>query len=121
MPQAPGVAEHGICRRGSHFNGPQSLKISQLELIPIILACAAWGQHWGRTQVICHCDNQVVVTALQSRTSKAKGIMHMIRCLAFIEARLECSLRAMYVSTQDNDLADDLSRNNLSSWLTDFR
>ena len=96
----------------------QDLTIAEKELIPIILACAAWGQRWGRTQVICHCDNQVVVTALQSRTSKAKGIMHMIRCLAFIEARLECSLRAMYVSTQDNDLADDLSRNNLSSFLS---
>ena len=39
-----------------------SLDIAQKELNPIILACEAWGAAWHGLQVLCHCDNQVVVT-----------------------------------------------------------
>ena len=49
--------------------GPQS-SIAEKELVPIILACDLWGRAWqGR----CHCDNQVVVACLRSRTSKSEG------------------------------------------------
>ena len=94
------------------------LSIPEKELIPIILACAAWGDNWRGCQVLCHCDNQVVIAALQSRTSKVKGIMHLLRCLVFIEAHHQCFLHPTYIDTKSNHLADDLSRNRLSSFLS---
>ena len=42
--------------------------------------------------------------------------MHMLRCLFFVEAYYEFELHASYISTFDNDLADDLSRNKLTSF-----
>ena len=42
--------------------------------------------------------------------------MHMLRCLFFIEAQFQCNLHAQYINTQDNNTADDLSRNNMRSF-----
>ena len=28
------------------------------EMLPIVLACAVWGQQWQNTSVLVHCDNQ---------------------------------------------------------------
>ena len=94
----------------------QALSIAAKELIPIILACAAWGSTWHGQRVLCHCDNQVVVACLRSRTSKDTGVMHLLRCLVFVEAHHHCHLHPMYIDTRSNHLADDLSRDNLFSF-----
>ena len=94
------------------------LSIACKELIPILLACAAWGHEWQGHRVTCHCDNQVVVAGLRSRSSKDKSVMHLLRCLVFIEAHFNCYLSPEYIGTSQNDLADDLSRNRLSSFLS---
>ena len=43
--------------------------------------------------------------------------MHLLRCLVFLEAHFQCYLPPTYINTKANHLADDLSRNNLSSFL----
>ena len=43
--------------------------------------------------------------------------MHMLRTLAFIEAKHMFLLAPRYIDTKANHLADDLSRNMLSSFL----
>ncbi len=100
--------------------GPRSehLSIAAKELIPIIMASAAWGGAWQGRQVICHCDNQVVVAGLRSRSSRNAAVMHLLRCLVFVEAHYRCYLHPMYIDTRSNHLADDLSRNNLPSFLS---
>ena len=72
--------------------GPQSqsLSITEKELVPIILACDLWGRAWQGRRVRCHCDNQVVVACLRSRTSKSEGLMHLLHCLVFEEAQHQC-------------------------------
>lgn len=95
----------------------QHLSIAEKELIPITLACAMWGSSWHGRQVVCYCDNQVVVACLRSRSSRDKGVMHLLRSLVFIEAHFNCHLKATYINTHANHLADDLSRNNLTSFL----
>ena len=95
-----------------------NLPIAVKELIPIILACGVWGSSWRGLRVHCHCDNQVVVACLRSRTSKNKSIMHMLRCMVFIEAHFQFHIHPTYINTKMNHLADDLSRNNLSSFLS---
>ena len=96
----------------------QDFSIAAKELLPIILACYTWGRHWAGHQVICRCDNQVVVACLRSRTSKDGPLMHLLRCLVFIEARCACYLSPTYIDTKANHLPDDLSRNNVSSFLS---
>ena len=97
--------------------GSQALSIAEKELIPFILGCAAWGRTWSGHQVTCHCDNQVVVSGLRSRTSRNKGIIHLLCCLVFIGASLGFFTVPAYINTKANVLADDLSRNNLAAFL----
>ena len=93
------------------------LPIMVKELIPIVLACATWGHRWSDHQVRCHCDNQAVVACLRSRTSKQKGVMHLLRSLVFVEAHFHFHLHPLYITTSANHLADDLSRDHLPSFL----
>ena len=94
------------------------LPITVKELLPILIAGVVWGHSWSNHRVICHCDNQAVVACLHSRTSRHKGIMHLLRILLFIEARFRFHVIPRYISTQANHLADDLSRNRVFSFLS---
>ena len=58
-----------------------------------------------------------IYAVIRSRTSKDHDIMHLLHCLSFMEARCEFFLSAKYIPGSCNELADDLSRNRLSSFL----
>lgn len=92
-------------------------QIAVKELLPVVLAAAVWGKDWKGLDVTCHSDNQAVVAVIRSRTSKDPDLMHLLRSLSFIEARYEFFLSAKYIPGSCNELADDLSRNRLSSFL----
>ena len=94
-----------------------SVNIAVKELIPIVLAAAVWGQWWQGGVVLCRCDNEAVVAVIKSRTSRDMELMHLLRCLAFIEAKFSCTIVAVHLPGVNNSLADDLSRNRLSSFL----
>ena len=98
--------------------GPLSeqLSIAVKELIPILIAALIWGRSWSGQKVLCHCDNQVVVAAIRSRSSAQNQIMHLLRCLFFIEASANFSLAAKYITSTDNAIADALSRDSLNSF-----
>ena len=66
------------------------------ELLPIVLAGMIWGRRWVDSCVRSVCDNQAVVACLRSRTSRDSYSMHMLRTLAFVEARHTFSLRPEY-------------------------
>ena len=44
--------------------------------------------------------------------------MHLLRCLVFLEAYYKCFLFPTYIDTEANHLADDLSRDNVHSFLS---
>ena len=69
-------------------------------------------------RVECFCDNQVVISCIRSRTSRHKGLMHLLCCLVYVEARFSFAIAPLYINTKANVLADELSRNNLASFLS---
>ena len=83
------------------------------ELLPIVLACGAWGPLWQNSSVLVHCDNQGAVAAVNSGYSKVQAIMHLLRCLFYVRARFKFYLRAVYIPGEYNVLADAISRDNL--------
>ena len=84
--------------------------ITVKELIPIVMEAAMWGKQWRDQVVNCRCDSMAVVAVIKSRASKESEIMHLLRCVAFIEARWEFTLVATHLAGRDNTKADDLSR-----------
>ncbi len=102
----------------SWFQLTWDYRSSALTIAEKVLACATWGSLWQGHRVTCRCDNQAVVACLRSRTSKSGGIMHLLRCLTFVEAHYRMHIDSIYIDTHANHLADDLSRNRLSSFLS---
>ena len=78
----------------------------------------AWGHTWRGYHVCCRCDNQAVTNILASRRSRNSPLMHLLRCLFFFEAYYDLYITALYLPGLANTLADDLSRNWLSSFFT---
>ena len=87
--------------------------ITVKEMLPIVLACALWGNRWWNNRVTVHCDNLGVVALLSSGYSRVPPIMHMVRSLFFIRAHFQLDVIATHVPGVENTLADAISRNNL--------
>ena len=87
--------------------------IALKELLPVVLACAVWGEFWREKVVHVHCDNLGVVALVNSGYSKVPEIMHLLRSLFFIRAQFQIDVMAVHVLGAENRLADAISCNNL--------
>lgn len=88
-------------------------EIAQQELLPIVLACMVWGRQWCGQAVLCHCDNIAVVQVVNSGYSTDSQLMRLIRCLFFICAHWQISVRAAHIPGEVNVVADAISRDNI--------
>ena len=91
-----------------------SVHITAKELVPIVVACALWGDQWRGATVLCRCDNAAVVSIVNSGSSKDALVMHLMRSLFFIAAVNGISLYAQHIPGKHNNAADALSRNHIS-------
>ena len=88
--------------------------IAVKELVPIVMACLAWGTAWRRQKVLAHCDNQAVVEVINTGSFKDPELMQLLlRSLFFITAHFEIALRALHIPGRHNTGADAISRDNL--------
>lgn len=89
------------------------LHITYKELFPIVVATAIWGQCWVDKVLLCQCDNEAVVSCLNTGTCRDKSVMSLLRVLYFITAKYNILLSAVHLAGKCNSIADALSRNNL--------
>ena len=100
------------------WEGPsQEWAIAQKELLPILFATVIWGRKWFGRRIECHCDNAAVVSVVNTGQSKDKGLMHLLRCMFFVAAKLQLHLHAVHVPGHTNVAADSLSRNDFARFL----
>ena len=92
--------------------------ISFKELFAGLVAAAVWGERWRGSRVQWLCDNQPAVHAVSKRSCRDQDMMNLIRCLFFLEAWFGFELTATHLLGRENTLADDLSRNRLSAFLS---
>ncbi len=76
------------------------------EMFAVMVAAAVWGRQWQGKQIRGHCDNQAVVHMLASRSSKNSQLMHLFRCLFFVETQFQFTLRLVHIAGIANELAD---------------
>ena len=88
--------------------------IAVKEFLPVVLACIVWGREWTSCTVCCHCDNEAVVSVINSRYARDPLLAHLLRCLFFISARYQFTVVARHTPGAENGAADAISRNNLS-------
>ena len=91
--------------------------ISAKELLPILLAVAVWGENWVGQSVECRCDNMAVDAVVNAGRSRDTAMMHLLRCLFFMVARLHVRIKAVHIPGTTNVAADALSRNDIPRFL----
>ena len=79
------------------------------EAYAILFAFAQWSSHWHDAFVEIHCDNSAIVDAINSKSIRgpAINILQMLFLLASLD---NIALKATWLSSQDNWIADALSR-----------
>ena len=68
---------------------------------------------WQKKTICFHCDNAAIVAIIQGRYSKDWHMVHMIRCLFFLEAKFQFSFISVHVPGVLNTVAYALLRNNI--------
>lgn len=110
---------------GSHwyiikFEGPleflKNKSINYRELLAIVIAFGTWSKHFSQKRILFHCDNSSVVDIINKGTSKSSDIMELVRTLLMECAYNGFELRAEWIDTKSNILADNLSRLNIEGF-----
>lgn len=84
-----------------------------LELFPVSVAITLWCHRFQNSQLLFHIDNSAVVQVLNTFTSKSHRVMGVIRHLVLLLLQYNIQLKATYINTKANHIADALSR---SQW-----
>jgi len=86
------------------------ISITWQELFPICLACAVWGPSWRNRHVRFSCNNQAVVSIINTKSSKIPRIMDLLRPITLFTLQHNFTLTAVHLAGLQNGVADSLSR-----------
>ena len=120
MHQGAGAVEHGWNQGGFNCNGWCPHRTTTLPSRSTLLAWShvQSGEDTGEVAGWTGGDNQAAVHAVNRRSCRDKDMMRLIRCLFFLEAWFSSELVATHLPGRNNMLADDLSRDRLSAFLS---
>lgn len=90
--------------------GQNGISIAWQELYAIVYACALWGEHWRQKMVLFNCDNLAVVHVINTKRSKCRDIMKLVRKLTLVTMQYNFYIKARHVAGAKNEIADSLSR-----------
>ena len=92
------------------FISEQTLDISLLELLTIVIALKLWGARWAGLRLTVRCDNEAAVTVVNTGRCRNSFMNSCLREICYIAAIYEFEVRAVHVPGVFNKLADVLSR-----------
>ena len=84
--------------------------IEYLELYAVTVAVVLWLYKFANMKICLFCDNQAVVSMINSMTSSCKHCMILIWVIVLHSLKHNTVVKAKYVKSQDNSRADALSR-----------
>ena len=92
------------------FISQQTLNISSLELLTIVVALKLWGARWAGLRITVRCDNEAAVTVVNTGRCRNPFMNSCLREICYFAALYEFEVRAVHVPGVSNHLADLLSR-----------
>ena len=88
----------------------KAYSINWRELYAAVTALATWGPRMAGCNVYFHIDNQAVVAILRKHYSPAPHMMALLRSWCLMLVQYDVTIRPIYIPTDVNIDADDLSR-----------
>lgn len=92
------------------LNRERGISIEWQELFPIVVACSIWHPFLAGKRLQFWCDNESVVSIINSGHSKVPRIMELVRKLVLLSMQHNFLVRARHVPGVSNEIADALSR-----------
>ena len=90
--------------------------IHHLELLTVMVAVRLWGQRWHGRRIQLFCDNEAVVSVINTGRTRDIVLATCLREIWLQSAQGEFELRAVHLSSQANRTADHLSRWHISDY-----
>jgi hypothetical protein len=87
----------------------RSKHIDYKEMHAVLYAFAEWSENWSGQAVNVLCDNDAVVVAINKKTIRGAAIQPL-QSLLLLAAIQDIAVRATWISTKANAIADALSR-----------
>ena len=98
-----------IYAKALHVNTFQG-NIVHLEMVNILVALRLWHHGWRGAKIVICCDNQAVVSVLNSGKCQDQWLAAIARNILFMAEMYDIDLRLVHVLGKDNSVADTLSR-----------
>ena len=88
----------------------QNINIASLEMINILVALKVWHSQWAGHRVLIHCDNQAVVSVLNTGKARDEFLCKIARNIFLWLSACNINLQVVHVAGRCNTVADLLSR-----------
>ena len=88
----------------------ENLDINKLEMVTVVAAVKHWFSDLANLKVKIFVDNQVCVALLNYGITRSPFLASCLREIQFVMAKYNIELRAEYITSKDNLLADLCSR-----------
>ena len=88
--------------------------IELMELFPILVACAIWGDQFYRKRILFHCDNLGTCQAWQNLRSISSPVLALMRRIVCVAAEKNFVLNVVHIPGLRNTTADSMSRFQMS-------
>lgn len=99
----------GIWPESWHIQGITD-DITILEFFPLLVSLYIWGTELRNKKITFNCDNQSVVEILNSRTSKSRRVMVLLRAFTLKCLELNILVKGSFIRGSRNIKADYISR-----------
>ena len=83
--------------------------IEFLELYALTVGLFTWQNYLTNCKIVIHCDNQAVVSMVNSLSSKCPRCMFLLRLITLNGLRHNCRVGVVYIKSSENKLSDALS------------
>lgn len=84
--------------------------ITLLELFPVLVSLALWGQSFANKRILLHTDNKGVLYAINCLSSGNVMVVRILRHIVWYCLRYNIWLKARHLPGVENSIADSLSR-----------
>ena len=100
---------HGHWEHHQQLSQPD-MSIAWQELFALVVACHLWGSDFANKRILLFCDNESVVSIVNSKRSHVPRVMDLLRHLTLLTLEHNFYLKVRHIEGKQNEIADALSR-----------
>ena len=106
----PNPLVSGLMGTPSKTSRSARISIAWQELFAFVVACHLWANFFSNKRIQFFCDNESVVSIVNTKRSRIPRVMDLVRYLTLLTLGSNFCIRAEHIEGNRNDIADSLSR-----------